>query len=164
MGGRTASAFMLRHPAQVSALVMCDTLGVLVPPDLEARRAELRKERLAAAGESGVLLRGYMAVDFIRDEQARTFLYQTVQRLNPPRDAPAPADSTSREELAAIDTPVLFIVGDEDPVAAPEIVRAVHEAVPGSEYREFAGAGHSVYWEQPHEFNATLGEFLARQL
>ena len=108
MGGRTASAFMLRHPAQVSALVMCDTLGVLVPPDLEAHRAELRKERLASAGESGVLLRGYMAVDFIRNEQARTFLYQTVQGLNPPRDAPAQADSTSREELAAIDTPVLF--------------------------------------------------------
>ena len=43
-------------------------------------------------------------------------------------------------------------------------VRAVQEAIPGAEYREFAGAGHSVYWEQPDEFNAALDDFLARQL
>ena len=52
-------------------------------------------------------------------------------------------------------------MGDEDPVVAPEVVREVQALVSGSEYREFAGAGHSVYWEQPDEFNEVLNTYLA---
>lgn len=162
MGGRTASEFALRHPERVWALVMCDTLGNFVWDELQPRREQLREERLAKAGEGGVILRGYMAPDFIRTERERTFLYQQVQGLNPPRDPSPPAVSATRDQLAALTIPTLFIVGDEDPVVAPEIVREVQSLIPGSEYQEFAGAGHSVYWEQPREFNETLSAFLAR--
>jgi 3-oxoadipate enol-lactonase len=162
MGGRTASEFALRHPERVWALVMCDTLGNFVWEELQPRRDQLREERLARAGEGGVILRGYMAPGFIARERERTFLYQQVQGLNPPRDASAPAPAATREQLAAFPVPTLFIVGDEDPVVAPEIVREVHALIPGAEYREFPGAGHSVYWEQPGEFNEALAAFLGR--
>jgi 3-oxoadipate enol-lactonase len=160
MGGRTASEFTLRHPERVWALVMCDTLGAFVWPELEPRRAQLREERLAKAGEGGLLLRGYMAPAFLRNEPVRTFLYQQVQALNPPRGETAPAPPATKAQLAAIRVPSMFFVGSEDPVAAPEVVRAVQNEIPGSGYREFAGAGHSVYWEQPQEFNAALAPFL----
>lgn len=45
---------------------------------------------------------------------------------------------------------------------APEVVKAVRAVVPGSEYRRFAGSGHSVYWEQPDALNEALGTFLGR--
>ena len=83
MGGRTASEFALRHPERVWALVMCDTLGNFVWDELQPRREQLREERLARAGEGGLLLRGYMAPSFIEGERQRTFLYQQVQGLNP---------------------------------------------------------------------------------
>jgi pimeloyl-ACP methyl ester carboxylesterase len=103
-----------------------------------------------------------MAPGFIARERERTFLYQEVQGLNPPRDASAPAPAATRDQLAAFPVPTLFIVGDEDPVVAPEIVRKVQSLIPASEYREFAGAGHSVYWEQPAEFNEALAAFLGK--
>ena len=160
MGGRTASEFALWHPERVWGLVMCDTLGSFAWADLEPRRRQLREDRLAKAGEGGVILRGYMAPEFIKSEPERTFLYQQVQSLNPPRGETAPSQPATREQVAALTVPTMFIVGTEDPVTAPEIVREVCAAVPDAEYREFAGAGHSVYWEQPQEFNAALAAFL----
>ena len=162
MGGRTASGFALRHPQRVTGLVMCDTLGVLSWPELDQRRARSREQRLAAAGEGGVLLRGFMAPKFIETEPEMTFLYQQVQGLNPPRDRSqlAPPDPLSQDEIAALKVPTLFIVGSEDPVVAPEHVREVQSLIEGAAYAEFAGCGHSVYWESASAFNARLAVFL----
>lgn len=162
MGGRTASEVALRSPSRVWALVMCDTLGSFVWEELEPRRQQLREERLAKAGEGGVILRGYMAPGFIKSEAARTYLYQVVQGLNPPRGETVASTPATKEQLAALGVPTMFIVGDEDAVVAPEIVQAVQAVVPKAEYREFAGSGHSVYWEQPQAFNEALAPFLDR--
>ena len=89
-----------------------------------------------------------------------TFLYGQVQGLNPPRGETVEVEPPSRDALAALGVPSLFIVGSEDPVMAPEFVREVQAVIPGAECREFPGAGHSVYWEQPAEFNAALDAFL----
>ena len=164
MGGRTASEFTLRHPEQVSALVMCDTLGILAWETLSERREKLRAERLAAAGESGELRRGYMAPGFIESQPEMTFLYQQVQSFNPPRTGVSPQLTTPRDELARLSVPTLFIVGSEDPVLPTEIVREVAEAIPGAEVLEFGSCGHSVYWENAPEFNRALEAFLAKHL
>lgn len=164
MGGRTASQFTLRHPERVSALVMCDTLGVLVWDELDAQRDKLREQRLAAAGEAGVLLRGYMAPAFIKTQPEMTFLYQQVQGLNPPRTGATQPATTPKHDLARLRVPACFVVGSEDPVVAPEIARQVVEAMPNATYLEFPACGHSVYWENAPEFNRALDAFLAIHL
>jgi pimeloyl-ACP methyl ester carboxylesterase len=164
MGGRTASQFTLRHPERVSALVMCDTLGILAWEELSEQREKLRAERLAGAGESSALSRGYMAPGFIASQPEMTFLYQQVQSFNPPRAEMGPQLTTRREELARLSVPTLFIVGAEDPVLPTEIVRELAEAVPHAEVLEFASCGHSVYWENAPEFNRALEAFLAKHL
>ncbi len=164
MGGRTASEFTLRHPERVSALVMCDTLGILAWDDLSARREQLRAQRLATAGASGALSRGYMAPGFIERQPMMTFLYQQVQSFNPARAGAGPQRTTPRDDLARLSVPTLFIVGAEDPVLATEIVREVAEVIPGAELLEFTSCGHSVYWENAPEFNRTLEAFLAKHL
>ncbi len=164
MGGRTASQFTLRHPERVSALVMCDTLGILAWEELSERREKLRAERLAVAGVSGELRRGYMAPGFIASQSEMTFLYQQVQSFNPPRAGTGPQLTTRREELARLSVPTLFIVGAEDPVLPTEIVSELAEAIPDAELLEFASCGHSVYWENAPEFNRALEAFLAKHL
>ena len=164
MGGRTASQFMLRHPQRVSALAMCDTLGILAWEELSKRREQLRAERLATAGASGVLSRGYMAPGFIESRPEMTFLYQQVQGLNPPRGETGPQAMTHQDDLAKISVPMLFIVGSEDPVLSAEIVHEVVDAIPGAGFREFGACGHSVYWENAPEFNRALDAFLAKHL
>jgi 3-oxoadipate enol-lactonase len=164
MGGRTASQFMLRHPQRVSAVVMCDTLGILAWEALNARREQMRAQRLATAGESGLLSRGYMAPGFIKSHPEMTFLYQQVQGLNPPRDETGPALTTPQDKLANISVPMLFLVGSEDPVLPAAIVHEVVNAIPGAEFLEFEACGHSVYWENAPEFNRALDAFLAKHL
>lgn len=164
MGGRTASEFLLRHPQRVSAVVMCDTLGVLAWDELRERREKRRAQRLATAGESGVLSRGYMAPGFIERQPELTFLYQQIQHLNPPRGETGPPLTTPQDELAKIPVPILFIVGSEDPVLPLEMVREVADAIPGAEFLAFSACGHSVYWEDAPAFNRALDAFLAKHL
>jgi 3-oxoadipate enol-lactonase len=59
--------------------------------------------------------------------------------------------------------PTLVIAGSKDVLFAPETLREVADAIPGAEFVEFDGAGHSTYFEQPGRFNATVAEFIGKQ-
>jgi pimeloyl-ACP methyl ester carboxylesterase len=63
-------------------------------------------------------------------------------------------------QLAETAVPILFIVGEDDILAPPRIVRSVHEQMPGSKFHQIAGAGHSAHFEQPSAFNAAVLDFL----
>ncbi len=64
------------------------------------------------------------------------------------------------EQLADTKIPILFLVGGEDILFPPEIVLGVHQMIPGSQYLEVPGAGHSVYFEIPKSFNNAVYAFL----
>ena len=57
--------------------------------------------------------------------------------------------------------PTLFIVGTEDGLTLPWLMRATAEAVGGSTLVEIEGAGHSPYAEQTEIYNDVLERFLA---
>ena len=52
------------------------------------------------------------------------------------------------------------MVGGNDPLTSPAIIRAAHAHVPGSQYYEIPATGHSVYFERAEEFNGQLNRFL----
>ena len=58
--------------------------------------------------------------------------------------------------------PVLFIVGAEDQLIPPPIIEAMHRSMPGSELVKVPGAGHSVYFEKPEDYNRILMDFLQK--
>jgi pimeloyl-ACP methyl ester carboxylesterase len=58
--------------------------------------------------------------------------------------------------------PLLFIVGDADPIALPAQVKAVAERIPGAELHVYAGAGHSTFAEQPEAFDRDVAAFARR--
>jgi 3-oxoadipate enol-lactonase len=86
-------------------------------------------------------------------EQPAEGVRRAIERL---RSRP---DSTPL--LAHIGCPTLVLVGEEDPIAGLETARGLHAQIPTAELAIIRGAGHLPGLEQPQEFNAVLGSFLA---
>ena len=162
MGGRAALGLAVRSPQRVTALVMADTWGFFDWPELRDRVAEIRERDDMA---SAPLTARALGAKFKAEDPAGAFLYQQIFNLNPPRhqlelDSMAP----TRDEVAALRVPTMFLVGSEDPLTPPEILRRVHEIVEGSRFVEVPGCGHSVYFEQPDRFNEIVVQFMAEQV
>ncbi len=68
--------------------------------------------------------------------------------------------STSADQAAAIRLPVLFIVGEDDVLVPPAEIRNAQALIPGARLEMVPDAGHSVYFEQPDEFNRIVDAFL----
>lgn len=66
------------------------------------------------------------------------------------------------DRLQEIKCPVLIMVGAEDHGTPPEMARAIHENMPGSELLIINSAAHLSNVEQPQVFNQALTAFLAR--
>jgi pimeloyl-ACP methyl ester carboxylesterase len=100
-----------------------------------------------------------------RERPDLAYLYRLIGRLNPPRPkdflAPIPGHrGSSAQALAELGVPILFLVGDEDTITPPRIVRLAHQQVPGSQFDLIEGAGHSAYFERAEAFNARVARFL----
>jgi pimeloyl-ACP methyl ester carboxylesterase len=63
--------------------------------------------------------------------------------------------------VARLAIPVLFIVGEEDPLIPPAVIKLAAACFPNARVERVPNAGHSVYFERPTTFNALVGRFLA---
>jgi 3-oxoadipate enol-lactonase len=154
MGGRTCLGFTLAHPDRVQALVMADTTGGFA----DARMAQRRAEGEVAMTGPNPPPRTY-ARHFPEEQPAPAFLYEQIRALNPPRHE-ASVPGPTAEEVRALRTPTLLIVGEHDVIAPPAIMKMFQSYIPHARLAEVAGAGHSVYFEKPEAFNRTVVEFL----
>jgi 3-oxoadipate enol-lactonase len=144
MGGRTCLGFTLAYPERVSALVLADTTG------------GFSEAALAGANPPP---RTY-ARHFPQEQPAPAFLYEQIRALNPPRQEAAVPGPTA-EQVRALRTPTLLIVGEHDVIAPPALMKIFQNSIPHARLAEVAGAGHSVYFEKPAEFNRLVLEFFA---
>ena len=163
MGGWTALGFALCHPGRVRALVMADTHGGASWPELDAAHERSRRWPPDALPERVEVTA--LGDPFRARHPEMALLYAQIASLNPPEAIAGfqrTQPSVTRSELDGLAVPVLFVVGSDDPLIPAPMLRMLHEALPGSEYREFAGLGHSVYFEDPAGFNAAVAEFLDR--
>ena len=155
MGGRACLGLTLAYPERVQALVMADTTGGFS----DARMAQLRAEGEAALAGANPPPRTY-ARHFPQEQPAQAFLYEQIRALNPPRrEVPVPGPTA--EQVSALQTPALLIVGEHDVIAPPAIMKMFQSYIPHARLAEVAGAGHSVYFEKPAEFNRIVLEFFA---
>jgi pimeloyl-ACP methyl ester carboxylesterase/enamine deaminase RidA (YjgF/YER057c/UK114 family) len=166
MGGWTALGFTLEHPDRVRSLTLADTLGGITSPAIERGFQELSArigdERTDAGG-----LGQHPALDdsLVGRDPERAYLYQMLGGFGEPdlaRILPLLSSTTRPQDaLAALRTPVLFIVGDRDPLFPPQLVREAATQLPDARLVEIPGCGHSPYFEAPETWNAVLQQFLA---
>ena len=161
MGGRTTVGFAVRHPERVRAIVFAGTTGGAVSDEVRAEQAAYRE---TPAGRRSLAQRAF-APRLRHERPDLAYLYRLIGRLNPKRPpdflAPIPGyRGSSAQRLADLGIPILFLVGEEDAITPPHIVRLAHEQVPGSQFDVIAGAGHSAYFERADAFNQRVERFL----
>jgi pimeloyl-ACP methyl ester carboxylesterase len=167
MGGYTALAFALRHPARLAALVLADTRA-------GADSAETRKARDGAIGRIKATgpepyLDGSMArllspdappelVAFLR-ARAETRAASLIAGIEALRDRP---DRTA--DLPAIRVPTLALRGSGDQVTPADDMQQMAGAITGATFVTIPGAGHLSHIEAPAPFERVLTPFLTTAL
>ncbi len=162
MGGWTVLGFAARYPERTSALALCDTTAGMDDPDVIREQAKLRES--SKGGLAQILTRAY-APDFPAREPARCFLYQRISALNV--NVPGnllPLLMSMRHNVEPIvrnRVPAMLLVGELDALAPAPIMELMARRIPHARFVAIPGAGHSVYFEKPAEFNRALSDFLA---
>ncbi|MCZ6558665.1 MAG: alpha/beta fold hydrolase [SAR324 cluster bacterium] len=167
MGGWTCLGAALHHPRRVTCLVMTSTYGGLSSPEMEDHIAQVRSRR-DAPGQS--FAGRALAPDYPAREPAMAMLYEQLRAFNTDFDPRRmglmldSADGIRPEALAGYTIPTLFLIGGQDQIFPPELLRMAARLVPGAQTEEFPNAGHSPYWEDAAIYNEVVEKFLRRQL
>ncbi len=163
MGGRAVAGVCRLAPQTIRSLVLCGTTAGATDDRVRELQDELKEER----GEGG-LREHALAPGFEEANPGLALLYRQLNSINPPRPRgmlgrpPSTYRGSTHEMLANLRVPVLYIVGEHDLITSPEMIRQAQALIPGAEYYEVKGAGHSCYFERADEWNRVVGAFLAR--
>ena len=165
MGGWVAMGFALRHPERLGSLVLTDTLAGVFTDEVLAEVSRTSSEVLARAMKSGVDQHPALGRRFCAEHPELVYLYREISSMgDKPDDAEVFAMLASMraplDEVAAIEPPVLLVVGEDDALCPPAAMRLVAEAIPGATLEVLAGAGHSPYFEVPERWLGAVGPFL----
>lgn len=159
MGGGTCAHFAVRYPERVSALVLADTLGGFKLPE----SLQPRMDAVQRATTDLPQLERVLGPKFREEQFVFAHLYTEINSFNVgarENIRGAVGEGVTVQQLAATKIPILFLVGSVDILFPPDLVMAVHRLIPGSQYLEVPGAGHSVYFEIPNRFNEGVLAFL----
>ena len=159
MGGGTVIGFAGRYPERVSALVVADSLFGMELPD--AIQASFDEARARAAGLDQ--LERVLGRAFPESEPEKTCLYQALASFNATNRCNLQGEwgrLYTPAELQELGVPMLFVVGESDPLVPAKLVHELSAMISGSFVAEISDAGHSPYFEKPTEFNDSLLSFL----
>ncbi len=165
MGGIIAMEFFRRHRARVSALVLVDTRALPETPEGRVRREEIAQtvERENSARAAVEALRDKILSPAAPEAMKRRWMEEMMK--SPPAGVAAGARALAgrpdlRPLLPRIDVPTLVVVGEDDQITPPSLMREMHEAIPGSRFVVIPGAGHLTPVEKPGEFVDALRGFI----
>ena len=161
MGGWAIVGYALEHPERVAAMVMADTTGGIFTPEMKFERST----PISADPNPPIGSLPTYAADYFARRPELAFLYEEMRILGarPPADA-ALRLFAQRYDLGAVrkrlKMPILCLVGEEDILIKPEIVKELASALPNARMRTVPGCGHSIYFENPAVFNQLVRDFL----
>lgn len=167
MGGWTALEFALRAATRVDALILADTFGGIDDNAIAAHLHQMTEaaSRLRSAPPP-LAVHPALSEEFSRRRPDLGYLYQTLTTFGAPEPGKIAkqlaAVRVPSERLQDFAVPTLFVVGSNDRLFPPSLVRRASGYVPGSQVVEIAGAGHSPYFEQPGAWNDAVSAFLEK--
>lgn len=168
MGGMIGQGMALSHSDRLESLVLADTAAIIpdeAQPIWQERIDAVRREGMAAVAESTLqrwftpnyLNRQLPEIDQIRQQILMTPVAgyigcsEAIRRLN------------YIDQLAAIQTPTLIMVGADDPGTPVAASEAMHARIPGSKLKVIPAAAHLSNIEQAEIFNTHLMRFLSQR-
>ena len=166
MGGYLAMAMLRVATERISALVLADTKATA---DSDAARAD-RLAMAATVREHGVEPIVEPMVERLLAPRSRSEFHISdpvrgrIRRCSPAGVAACQEAMAARPDssalLAGLRIPVLCVVGAEDAVTPPEVVREMGDAIPGARLSVIPRAGHLSNLEQREAFTTELRQFL----
>jgi 3-oxoadipate enol-lactonase len=165
MGGMIGQTFALKYPGIFTTLVLADTTS-----RMPAEALPTWQDRIRIAQEKGMKPLVEPTLGRWFTEPYRKAAPQTMQRIGLLIGTTPVAgyvgcchaipkiNLTSR--LKEIRTPILIIVGEDDPGTPVAMSKEIHENAPGSKLVVLPKAAHLSNIEQSAAFNRALDEFL----
>ena len=161
MGGMACLGLAAKYPHRVQAMVMAGTNGRLD----EARLLEIQERNRPIAEKLSNLDR-VITKDFQQREPGLALLFSQIAGFNKAtRQSQRGGDNykgPTPQEVINAGVPILWVVGEVDPIWPPEAIKRSHQLIPGSELAVLHRVGHSTYWERPDLFNYMVHTFLEK--
>lgn len=165
-GGMVGQALGARHGDRLRSLTLCATAAHLPNLDLWNQRIEQSAREGMAALVDGTTERWFTAA-YRAKPQSEVERVRTMILSTPPQGygacCAAIRDMDLRETARTIRTPTLMVAGADDPATTVEVMRALHERIPGARLVEIPQAAHLLNIEQAERFNEILLGFLDAQ-
>jgi 3-oxoadipate enol-lactonase len=167
MGGSIALRTVELYPERVRALVLCDCHGAADSNDAKYWRElainAIKRNGLAAFSDDFVR-KIFAPHTFSSRPEMVEMIRSTIIGTSPLAICGALLAQAARTDTTSIfphiNVPTLLLVGEEDTLTPPSLMRSMHEKIPESELRIISGAGHISNLENPDEFNGYLMRFL----
>ncbi|CAN5633971.1 alpha/beta fold hydrolase [soil metagenome] len=168
LGGYVTFGMLRRHPAQVRAVLLCDTRAAPDTPDAGRGRLEAAA-RIRTHGTNAFMESMLPKLLSPITRRRRPELVEEVASMM----AAAPAESVaatlhglalrpdSTPLLRSIVIPARIIVGEDDEITPPSEAQLMARGIPGARIETVSDAGHLPNLENPQVFNSLLGSFLA---
>jgi 3-oxoadipate enol-lactonase len=165
-GGMVGQWLGTHHGDRLLSLTLCATASRIGSAELWNQRIEQSARDGMAALVDGVTERwftaDYRAAPRPEVEQVRAMILATPAQGYGACCA-AIRDMDQGEAIRAIRTPTLIVAGTDDPATTIDMMRDLHERIPGSRLVEIPQAAHLLNIEQAERFNRTLTGFLDAQ-
>lgn len=146
IGCQVALRLAAQHPERTSGVVLTGPTGAGTRRLLHQTLALTR-----VALDEGIRVLGAVARDYIRT----TPFHYIGWWIKAARDYPL-------DHAAAVNAPVLLVIGAQDPVPPDEFVAKLLQRLPHGSLERVAGAYHAVPLEKPSDFNRIVAEFAHR--
>lgn len=171
MGGRIAVDFYGRYPNRVATLVIADTsVGDPKPSPEKLQEALALRQRPLLEGKTPAENAPNVAQALIGPSTTPQTHQRIIESLSALRKESylktleAVVMYHDFPPMESITVPCLALVGEEDTVAKPDIVRQMAEQIPGCEFVLIPKAAHFSNLDQPDYFNAAVLGFLKRHI
>jgi 3-oxoadipate enol-lactonase len=165
MGGMIGQTFALRYPGVFATLTLADTTS-----RYPAEAAPLWAERIRTAETKGMeplaqpTLERWFTAAFREKNAATVNMVRRLILATPVAGYVGCCHAIPKINLTArlkeIRSPILVIVGADDPGTPPAMAREIHENAPGSRLVVIPSAAHLANLEQPRAFSKALEDFL----
>ena len=163
MGALVAQSFAVAFPERVAGLVLIGTF-----------KAQHDNAELAALIDEVSTMSDPIDLDLVRAFQASTLaqpVHDEFFRTVVAEGARLPLSiwRAALKEIAAYDdfaalspiaAPTILFWGERDGFSSYEQQQELASEIPGAELRVYAGAGHSLQWEEPRRFAGDLANFV----